>query len=805
MSPVKFSILLLFLSIASLTGRACPADPSQQKYVKLDDGTIKMVRLTGDEYGHFWKAIDDGRCYRQLYGAPDRYVEVSEADERRKAAARRAEVQKRATKVTRSGMGYPCTKQNLKGKKRMLVILVNFKDKAFSEQNARAYRDIFNATNYHEGRFTGSVKDYFLAQSNNQMELDFDVVGPVEVSRNSSYYGAQTSTRTNAHAAEMVREAIQIVDNKVDFSLYDNDNDGVVDEIAVIYAGLDQAAGGSEDDIWAHQGTVMSYCDQKIINYYACASENHVVNGVTCLNGIGMICHEMSHCFGLPDTYDTVSGNYGTNRWDLMGIGVYNDNSYTPAGYTGFDKMFCLWQFPVVLRDSQRVSGIRPMSEGGDFYLIPNDGCDDEFYLLENRQQTGCDTKLPGHGMLITHVDYDETLFDNNVVNKTGKIGNFTNDHERISVVLADNDVTEDISDYNVWVKCMQGDLFPDGENNSLTNTSMPHAKLYHQNIDESFLLSKPVTDISEDGDGMMSFRFTNDITAQHHRHLTDLSGKIRVISETEAKLLVCVKNTGNVNYSGKIGAFVYTKVKGQFILQKTCEMEPVSMETGETKEFEFMFDQLKDNTNYYVFFNFLKEEDSTEWTQSESAYPFNLRERNTFTITMDEKSMRIKKNGNSVTITATFHNESCNPYTKYIGLFTYFLQDGLFKIQKPNTYPTANIEPYGEQRLTFTLDNLNDNVNLAYLASFYYYPDDSNTWKQLSGYFPILPDQAALLGDANGDHVVNITDAIVIVDYVLGRVNSNFVFVNSDLDKNGIVNITDALSVVDIVLGRTQ
>ena len=800
MNNLKLSALLILL-IITLTTKASPADPSQRRMIKLNDGTKKMVRLIGDEHGHYWKALDNSGCYRRIQGVTNQYMEVSEADERRKAEAKRVEAQKKAERVTRSPMGFPCTKQNLIGKKRMLVILVSFNDRAFSAENARIYNDIFNTTNYHEGRFTGSVRDYFLAQSNHQLEIDFDIVGPVKVSRNSAYYGEQTNTKTNAHPVEMVAEAIKLVDNMVDFSLYDCDNDGIVEQIAVIYAGLDQAAGGTEDDIWAHQGSVMVCCDHKIIKNYACTSENRLVGGEICLNGIGMICHEISHSFGLADTYDVSTGSYGTKRWDIMGIGVHNNSSFTPAGFSAFGKMFCLWQSPVILRDSQRITDMRPLSEGGNFYLIPNDAWDDEFFLLENRQQTGWDAKLPGHGMLITHVDYEETLYDKNIVNKIGKIGNYTNDHERISVVLADNDATEDESDYDTWLKCMQGDLYPYGNNNSLTNTTTPEAKLYHRNIDESFLLSKPVTDIKENSDGTMEFLFTNDIAAQIYCHLTNISGKIRITSETEAQLLATIKNNGNVDYSGNIGAFVYTKENGKYIIQEPREIQMVSLAAGETKECVFSLDNLIDNTNYYIFLNYLKKEDSTEWTQMGNAYPINLKERNTFTISMDAESMETQKSGNSVIVTATFHNDNYRTYTNDIGLYTYLLTDGKYKLQKPSAVVTANIEPFGEQRLSFKLENMNRET--VYSAIFYYISNDPNKWTQLSGPHLINPKSVSLLGDANDDHVINITDVIVIVNYILGRTNDNFIFTNSDLDKNGIVEITDALRVVNIILGR--
>ena len=816
MNLKKLFTTFLFLIVSTLVSMSCPADPSQTKMITLDNGTKKLVRLMGDEYGSYWKALDNSGCFKIKKGSPFRYVEVNEVEELQKSEIQRRKsislvnqtinqsinyFPKKANNSTYSALGLPCTKLDLRGNKRILVILVNFKDKAFSSDNAGLYNDIFNETNYQNGKFSGSVKDYFLAQSNGLLNLQFDIVGPVLVTQNSAYYGEQTDTKTDARAPEMVMEAVKLVDDKVDYSLYDWDNDGIVEHIVVIYAGLGQAEGGIEDDIWAHKGTISSFCDHTLIRDYACASENRMINGTVNLNGIGTICHEISHCFGLPDTYDQTTGNYGTNRWDLMGVGVHNDNGYTPAGYTAYDKMFCLWQSPVILKDTQNITNMLPLSMEGDFYLIPNDGWDDEFFLLENRQQTGWDSKLPGHGMLITHVDFDELLFDNNIVNRTGTIGKYTNDHERIGLVLADNDMTIDYSNYYGWLNCLQGDMYPYGNNNSMTNTSTPNAKLFHKNIDDTYLLNKPVTNIKENGDMTMSFTFTNNIATQHICHLSDINGKIRAISDSEAKLIISIKNNGNMDYSRKIGAFVYTKQDGKYKIQAPRDTHVIFLKAGETKQCEFNFNELEDNTDYYVFLYYFKEENTMEWTQMSSAYPFNMADRNRFIITIDEEGMDVKRNGSSINITANFHNDSFRTYNKYIGLYTYFLTEDGYKIQQPRSFVIGNIEPFGEKRLAFTLDDMDP--DMLYSAFFFYYPDDTNSWEKISGPHWVNSYPRQLLGDVNEDGEIDITDVVFVVNYILSTQSESLNLKNADLNNDGKIDISDVIHIVNIILNR--
>lgn len=188
----------------------------------------------------------------------------------------------------------------------------------------------------------------------------------------------------------------------VDFSLYDWGNNGVVDEVFIIYVGDNMAEGGT--GIWPHksqtwntdEGTYYNV-DGKRIWVYACTSE---LNSSGNAAGIGTMCHEFSHCMGFPDLYDvdykcidpTTGDTFnGMGRWDLMCSGSYNGDGYQPAGYSGFEKWCARWQYPVALTEDEEFTNVKPMSENGDFYVMYNNGNKNEFYYLENRQQTGWD------------------------------------------------------------------------------------------------------------------------------------------------------------------------------------------------------------------------------------------------------------------------------------------------------------------------------------------------------------------------------------------------------------------------------
>ena len=154
------------------------------------------------------------------------------------------------------------------------------------------------------------------------------------------------------------------------------------------------------------------------------------------------------------------------------------------------------------LRESQDIQHMKPLAEAPEAYIIYNEGHRDEYYIVENRQQTGCDAALPGSGLLISHVDYSEEAWKSNNIN-TGR--------ERFGILAADN--TWQMVDYKEWAQQageMGGDLYPYRGNNALTATTVPAATVNHPNQDGSLLMKKDLTDIEQHADGTVSFRFTN-------------------------------------------------------------------------------------------------------------------------------------------------------------------------------------------------------------------------------------------------------------------------------------------------------
>lgn len=550
---------LLTLAALCLTVGSAFALPAKRKVVvhRQSDGTELSVMLLGDEHFHYYATLDgiplkknaDGDfCYASLtdgklsassllaHNAALRTVSESKnlgdntavftqirslgSDKRRAANAHRAErLDASSVQSARGKGGMVTTKSffddtNYVGSRKGLVILVNYKDKKMNSKHTRqAFDDLFNKEGYAENGNSGSVHDYFYRQSYGKFNLTFDVVGPVTVSGNMADYGANDpSTEDDVDPARMVYEACKLVDNQVNFADYDWDGDGEVDQVYVIYAGYGEASdlyGDNADAIWQHEwwlteGGYNLTLDGVKIDTYGCSSELTGYSGSD-LDGIGTAVHEFSHCMGLPDLYDTSSDGsaYGMDSWSVMDYGTYNGDGYVPAGYTSFERWVSGWLEPKELTKGCSVSEMKALTDKAEAYVIYNDADKNEFYLLENRQLKGDDASLEGHGLLVLHVDYDETAWTDNTMNNVAS-------HQRCTVIAADNSYVGKNSYFNNNVA---GDPYPGTSGNTeLSNTSSPKASLYNKNTDGTKLMNKPVSDIAEASDGTVSFLFMGGI-----------------------------------------------------------------------------------------------------------------------------------------------------------------------------------------------------------------------------------------------------------------------------------------------------
>ena len=524
---MKLLMLASLLGFVALSAQAVPAKKGVWRMVTLADGTQKRVELRGDEFCSYW--VDAEGVSYNLDSESKRYVRVDANALKLRASQLRAKAnQDRIARMAKArhmtvkkSLGQ--TNGSYFGKKKGLIILVQYKDKIFKfGHNQKMYNRIANETGYANPiGFVGSVKDYFLAQSNGQFELDFDVVGPYTLNHEYAYYGAPSGNSHDVRPCDMVYDACRLADPDVNFTDYDWDGDGYVEQVYVLFAGLGQAAGGDENTIWPHEyklqegnnGSYVSKDNNVVVNTYACGPELTLQYTPVAyrerVDGIGTLCHEFSHCLGYPDLYDTGNGgNFGMGEFDLMDAGSYNGESFCPPNYSAYEKWFAGWITPTVLDKPASVKGMQAQDvKYGQAFVVYNDNNKNEYYLIENRQQNVgiWDKQLPASGMMITHVDYDEIIWEWNNVNTFVNYSNqygpeyayLDNDHQRLTIFHADNEEGSSADS-------QAGDLYPFNGNNSLTDTSSPAAIIYQGGS----TMGKPITNITQNEDGSIDFDF---------------------------------------------------------------------------------------------------------------------------------------------------------------------------------------------------------------------------------------------------------------------------------------------------------
>lgn len=389
-----------------------------------------------------------------------------------------------------SGAAFPS-----KGSPKGLVVLVEYQDVAFSLPNPHDYfHRLLNEEGFSDMGATGSARDFYIENSNGVLTPDFDVYGPIKLKYNRSHYGGNDSYGNDLAPEEMVIEACQALDDTVDFSVYDTDGDGQIDNVFIFFAGYGEADSSLKNTVWPHSADILNFdlgteyrFDGKLLNRYACTGEMTYV--YMRADGIGTFVHEFSHVMGLPDLYATdystafTPGNYST-----LDTGPYNNEGRTPPHYSSFER-YCLdWLEPEVL-EAEGEYTLEALHKSNKAYLIKTDK-ENEFYLFENRQQECCDAYLPGHGMMVWHVDYVNTVWDNNIVNNLSS-------HQYVDLIEADrqaNDATR------------SGDLFPGTSKvTSFTRTSSPAIRAW-----SGAYMPVGLTDIREE-DGVIKFNVTID------------------------------------------------------------------------------------------------------------------------------------------------------------------------------------------------------------------------------------------------------------------------------------------------------
>lgn len=510
----KITFITIVLLIISIYLGAIPAYPKPISY-QLPDGAIINVILKGDERVK-WAETEDG--YTVLFnqqgfleyaqpgsnGMTLSNLRVSPSDRRTqqesaylasipkhlKFSEEQVKIMKSVSEIqrTESQKAFPPS-----GSRKLIMLLIGFTDKAFT-RTQEEFSNLMNQTGYSVNGASGSVKDWFNANSFNTLNLTTDVAGPFTASNTIAYYGANDANGYDLRPGTLVTEAINLADPTVNFTQYDNDGDTKVDGVYVIYAGYGEEAGGGVNTIWAHASSITQVIKDGVkITSYSCSPElkgNATNNPTGIITNIGVICHEFSHVCGLPDYYDTDYEGSGGQSYDLEGFdpmasGSWNNDGKTPPVHNCYSKTFLGWQTTTELNSPAVITLPRAVDNNVSYKY--NTTTNNEFFMLENRQKISWDAYIPAHGLYILHVDKNWVGWSSNDINSTPT-------HQGMDMEEADNIASSSTS---------PGDLFPGTSGNtSFTDITSPNALSWAGNP-----TNKPITEIQEIS-GVISFKF---------------------------------------------------------------------------------------------------------------------------------------------------------------------------------------------------------------------------------------------------------------------------------------------------------
>ena len=537
---------------------AAPAKPIPYTHVQSDGSTVTLV-MGGGEFVHSPMTLDgltvaqrDGGDY--CYTASGALSDVIAHDKGNRSIEEQAFIVAYRDQMSMSAAVKRVPRRQdensqpqvpTMGSPRIPIILVNYTDVSFfSPDPVSVFESQFNQMEY-------SCLHYFESQSRGQFSPRFEILGPVNLPQNRFYYGHNVrkfGTDVDAQLGTMIYDACMGVTG-VDFSNYDNDGDGYVDVVVVLYAGVGEAQAyrSVPESVWPCQwdmaesydwgcSTVGPFMlDGVTIDKYAVFNElEGASDDSQIIDGVGTFCHEFGHCLGLPDFYPTNNSyHYGMSNWDIMDNGCYLGGGRRPAGYTSYERHFMGWMDLIDAVENTHYTMAPLGTDEGTAVKVTNDANPDEYYLLEYRTRSGWDEYLPGEGILVLHVDYDKQAWDNNEPNNDGT-------HLRMTIIPADGKLSSSTNRTDTW---------PQGSLDSLTNYSNPAALVYTGGF-----MNKPITAMAVDSEAQeASFWFMKptspwgDINGDGEVTIADVTALIDMI------LTDNTRPVGDVNGDGEI------------------------------------------------------------------------------------------------------------------------------------------------------------------------------------------------------------------------------------------------------------
>jgi len=414
---MKKILVSLFAFLLCLSALAVPAKKGVFTYTQPDGSVVRLERH-GDEF-FSWTTLAGTTQVVEL--DENGYWRNSTLDPaiQEQAIERRRQINRQ--RVSISPRTHDENKKMTHGERHIPVLLANFSDLSYILDNPQQrFNALLNENGYSYNGAVGSVQDYYVSNSHGAFTPIFDVYGPVTLPNDMAYYGAPV--RQNGRIVEndvrpewAIYDACVLLDETVDFSQYDYDNDGYVDMILFYYPGYNTAEGGSENAIWPHSWNVSYGLDANARNRkfdglklgaYFCTSELNGYQGST-MCAIGTTCHEFGHSLGMPDFYDTdyYTNGYaaGMDDFALMSGGSYLKGGNMPPYLNTEEKIYLGWMTQDDIQDLPEGT-VSFGSVKDEIAFKSATTAEGEYFLYECRDGSGWDASLP-QGLIVYHID----------------------------------------------------------------------------------------------------------------------------------------------------------------------------------------------------------------------------------------------------------------------------------------------------------------------------------------------------------------------------------------------------------------
>jgi M6 family metalloprotease-like protein len=342
-----------------------------------------------------------------------------------------------------------------------------------------------------------SLRNYYRRSSYNKLEIQGNVLGWYTTSYPRSDVVETTGGREN-----LIKEALDYYDRQGhDFAQYDNDGDGAIDYLIVIWAGPH----GAWASFWWGYMTTFSDSSYRLngkrLDTYSWQWESYSYPSGKF--DARVVIHETGHALGLPDYYDydsTVGPKGGVGGLDMMD-GNWGDHN-------SFSKFLLDWINPSVHKSGKNTLVLNPSGTSEDAMVVMPGALQGnqfaEFYMIQNRYRVANDTTYPNNGLLIWHVDARLNSWGSNFL-----YDNSYTEHKLLRLMEADGleeietgSGSANAGDYYVAGKTFGPYTTPNSYRYNGTSTGVSVNSISASGNLMSFVVSIPNCTVDFDGDG---------------------------------------------------------------------------------------------------------------------------------------------------------------------------------------------------------------------------------------------------------------------------------------------------------------